>query len=200
MYAGGELMDERTFSELQSRLPGRAQPQAQAPRPAPARAAATPPSAAAIEAAIDRADSREAVTRLSMHLARRYAAAAALLLVRRGVIQGLSAVGLPSRPDAVLFPVDAESVFGEVAASGRGFRGAPRSGGLDGLVLRALGRALAREIAVLPVRTGGRVVSLLYADNGAEPLGDASVAALAAVCGRIGAAYERLIREQKRRV
>jgi hypothetical protein len=202
-YVGDELMDENTFSELQSRIAGRPETHAaaQAPRPAPSRpAAAAPASAAAIEAAIDRANSREAVTRLSMHLARRYAAAAALLLVHRGVIQGLSAQGLPSRPDAVLFPADAASVFGDVASSGRTFRGAPRATGLDAMILRALGRSQAREIAVLPVRTGGRVVSLLYADNGPEPLGDASVAALSAVCAHVGAAYERLIREQKRRV
>jgi hypothetical protein len=41
-------------------------------------------------------------------------------------------------------------------------------------------------------------VNLLYADNGPEALGDASAAALHAVCARVAAAYERLIRERKR--
>jgi hypothetical protein len=55
-----------------------------------------------------------------------------------------------------------------------------------------------QEIAVLPVALSGRVVNLLYADNGPEALGDASVAALTSICARVGAAYERLIRERKR--
>jgi hypothetical protein len=42
------------------------------------------------------------------------------------------------------------------------------------------------------------VVNLLYADNGSEPLGDTSAAALSVVCARIAGAYERVIREQRR--
>jgi hypothetical protein len=199
-YAGGELMDERTFSELHSRPAQRVERRRAEPAraPRPAQSAAAPASTAALEQEIDRARNWEAVTRLSTLLARRYAAAVALLLVHRGVIQGLSAHGLPSRPDAVLFPADASSAFGEVATSGRPFRGAPRAGGLDAIVLRALGRAQAREIAILPVALGGRVVNLLYADNGSEPLGDTSAAALSVVCARIAGAYERVIREQRR--
>jgi hypothetical protein len=118
--------------------------------------------------------------------------------VHRGIIQGLCADGLSARPDAVLFPAGAESVFGAVAASARPFRGAPRAGGLDARILRALGREHVQEIAVLPVTLSGRVVNLLYADNGPEALGDASAAALSAVCARVATAYERLIRERKR--
>lgn len=73
-----------------------------------------------------------------------------------------------------------------------------RAGGLDARILRALGREHAQEIAVLPVVLGGRVVNLLYADNGPEALGDASIAALSSICTRVGAAYERLIRARKR--
>lgn len=159
---------------------------------------ASPAAAAALEAEIDRSSSREAVTRLAVYLARSYASATALLLVHRDIIQGLCADGLQGRPDAVLFPAGAASVFGEVASSGRPFRGAPRAGGLDARILRALGREHVQEIAVLPVSLSGRVVNLLYADNGPEALGDASAAALNAVCARVAAAYERLIRERKR--
>jgi hypothetical protein len=149
---------------------------------------------AALEAEIDRAADREAVARLAVKLARSYASAAALLLVHRGIIQGLCADGLAGRPDAVMFPAGNASLFGEVAETGRGFRGTPRAGGLDARILRALGREQVREIAVLPVSLGGRAVNLLYADNGPEAFGDASAAALASVCGRVATAYERLIR------
>jgi len=158
----------------------------------------SPSATAALEAEIDRAQSREAVARLAVYLARSYASAAALFLCHRGIVQGLGGDGLSGRPDVVLFPAGAASVFGEVAASGRAFRGAPRADGLDARVQRALGREHVQEIAVLPVRLGGRVVNLLYADNGPEALGDASAAALTAVCARVADAYERLIRERKR--
>jgi hypothetical protein len=108
---------------------------------------------------------------------------------------------LGQRPGAsgeeILFPADAPSLFAEVVASGEPFRGAPPQLHLDGRLLRALGRRQVREIVVLPVMVGGRVVNLLYADNGPEALGDASLAALAAVCARLSRAYERLILERK---
>jgi hypothetical protein len=44
------------------------------------------------------------------------------------------------------------------------------------------------------------VVNLLYVDNGSEPLGDESCAALAALCQRVGQSYERIILEKKRRL
>jgi hypothetical protein len=211
--AGDELMDDGTFSELYSRLAARTReerrpepqpclPQPALKPPAPVRRelarSASPMAAAALEAEIDRSASREDVGRLAVYLARSYASAAALLLVHRDIIQGLCADGLEVRPDAILFPAGAASVFGEVAASNRPFRGASCGGGLDARILRALGREHVQEIAVLPIVLSGRVVNLLYADNGPEALGDASVAALVSVCARVGAAYERLIRERKR--
>jgi hypothetical protein len=165
-------------------------------RPAPSGAPGCP--AAALEAEIDRAVGREAVARLAVKLARSYASATALLLVHRGIIQCLCADGLEGRPDAVLFPAASASIFGEVASSGGRFRGTPRAGGLDARILRGLGREQVQEIVVLPVVLSGRVVNLLYADNGPEAIGDASAAALTSVCARVAAAYGRLIRTHKR--
>jgi hypothetical protein len=180
--------EERVYdlAELGARVVSR-----QAPVPSPA-------AAAALEAEIDRSGSRDAVARLALYLARGYASATALMLVHRGFVQGLCADGVAGRTDAILFPVDASSVFGEVVASGRPFRGAPPANGLDARILRALGREHVQEIAVLPVTLRGRIVNLLYADNGPEALGDASAAALTSVCTRVAAAYARLIHERKR--
>jgi hypothetical protein len=158
----------------------------------------SPARAAALEREIDRSTSREDIGRLAVYLTRSYASAASLLLVHRNLIQGLCGDGIQVRPDAILFPADAASVFGEVAASNRPFRGAPRADGIDARILRALGREHVQEIAVLPVALSGRVVNLLYADNGPETLGDASVAALTSICARVAASYERLIRDRKR--
>jgi hypothetical protein len=199
-----QVAAERVFdlSELGARVVSHpAAVEREPARPAPSGTPGVPTSpaaAAALEAEIDRSRSREAVARLAVYLARSYASAAALFLCHRGIVQGLCGDGLPGRADVILFPTGAASVFGEVAASGRAFRGAPRAGGLDTRIQRALGREHVQEVAVLPVLLSGRVVNLLYADNGPEALGDASAAALTAVCARVADAYERLIRERKR--
>jgi hypothetical protein len=186
-----KAVEERVFdlAELGARVVSRPEP--------PAARVPSPAAAAALEAEIDRSGSRESVARLALYLARGYASATALLLVHRGMVQGLAGDGLLGQPDTILFPADASSAFGEVAASGRPFRGAPPANGLDARILRAFGREHVQEIAILPVTLRGRIVSLLYADNGPEALGDASAAALTSVCTRVAAAYERLIQAQK---
>jgi hypothetical protein len=220
--SGEELMDVETFAALhESRLAvprsAMARPFAApelsdpAPivRPAPARhfesAPAAPPgppaspaAAAALEAEIDGCTSRPHVARLAVHLARAYAPAAALFQVHRGMVERVCSGG-PSWPDGeLLFPTDAASLFAEVVSSAEPYRGAPPEGGLEERILRVLGRRHVQEIALLPVTLQGRVVSLLYADNGPEALADASFAALSAVCARVSRAYERLILERKR--
>lgn len=187
------------MSGLVARAMGHRSPAAREPAPQMrAGGPASPAAAAALEAEIDRSRSQETVARLAVYLARSYASAAALLLVHRDMIQGLCADGLSGRPDAILFPAGAASVFGAVANGGLPFRGAPPAQGLDARILRALGREHVQEIAILPVGLAGRTVNLLYADNGPESLGDSSAAALTAICARLGAAYERLIRDHKR--
>jgi hypothetical protein len=69
---------------------------------------------------------------------------------------------------------------------------------MDARILRAMGRGDARDRVVVPVSIGGRVVNLLYADNGPEALGATSIAALQALAACVAAVYERLIIECKR--
>jgi GAF domain-containing protein len=158
---------------------------------------ASPAAAAALEAEIDRCTSREHVARLALHLARAYVPAATLFQVHRGVIERTCSEGSAIDGEGLLFPADAPSLFAEVAASGESFRGAPPDGALEKRVLQVLAREQVREIVLLPIAIRGRVVGLLYADNGPEALADASVAALAAVCARVSRAYQRLILERK---
>jgi hypothetical protein len=159
----------------------------------------SPASVAALEAEIDGCSSREHVARLGVHLARAYSPAPAIFLVHRGMIERICSEGSPIRGGALLFPADVSSVFAEVVASGEPYRGAPPEGGFEDRILRVLGRQHVQEIAVFPVAICGRVVNLLYADNGAEALGDASFAALAAVSARLSRAYGRLILKRKAR-
>jgi hypothetical protein len=162
---------------------------------------ARPPSAAtaaALEAEIDRSTQREHVARLAVHLARAYVSAAGLLRVHRGVIHGVCGEGVANCGERLLFPSDVTSPFADVVASHKPVRGLPPQDGLGARILGMLGRESAQEIAVLPIVIQGRIVGLLYADNGAEALADASFAALQAVCMRLAKAYERLILARKR--
>ena len=159
----------------------------------------TPAAAAALESEIDQCGSREHVVRLAVHLARAYAGAAAIFSVRHDLIEGVVGEGFDAHVAATVIPAGADSLFGRVATTGTMFRGSPPAEGLGSAVLGALGRDHVREIAILPVAIRGRVVTMLYADNGPEVLGDAAVAALGAVCTRISRAYARLILQRKAR-
>jgi hypothetical protein len=192
------------LAEIGSRPPVRCSAPARAacfdregPSEGSSRPPASPAAAAALEAEIDRCNCREHVARLAVHLARTYAPAAALFQVHRGVIEKTCSEGSAINGERLQFPADAPSLFADVAASGESFRGAPPEDALEKRVLRVLGRQHVREIVVLPIAIRGRVVSLLYADNGPEALADASVAALAAVTARVSSAYQRLILERK---
>lgn len=180
---GEELTDAGDFAALFS---SNAAPQASVAR-----------GPALLEAEIDACTSRLEAMRLSLRLARAYCAAAAIFCVRRGVVYGIAGDGCPGRPETALFPRAMPSVFSAVLSSGEAFCGAPPERTLERRVLRALGREGVRELAVLPGPVGRRIAILLYADNGPELLGEASLAALAAVARRLGRACERLILARK---
>ena len=183
LAAGEELIDPVSFAAYFSNTEGEAERRALAP--------------ALLEAEIDSSASRSEATRLAIRLARQYCEAAAVFLVHRGIVQGIASGGCAGRPETALFPRAMPSVFSGVVASREAFRGVPPDRILERRVLRALGREHARQMAVLPGVVGDRVATLLYADNGAELLGDTALAALGAIAARLAAAYERMILARK---
>jgi hypothetical protein len=215
LAADEDLIDESSFAELHQRfdavreqahggppagdgaelvldevLSDDAEPDAPGPRR----------DAHALEEALTRAPDRDAAARVATALARRHVRAAALFVVHRGMLMGLAAAGEGVEPhiEGILVPADAESVFARVVASGEPFRGAPPAAGLDLRVLRGLGRSEVREIAVLPIAIRGRVVNVLYADDGPRPLAETSLGALRALAACLARAYEHLILQRKK--
>jgi hypothetical protein len=189
------------LEEIVSDLPGNAA--AVAPSQAAcvlASPPATPVEVARLEARLQGACNRDEVALLALRLARRYARAAALFVVHRGVVAGLrgEADGRSSPVESIMVPADADSLFADPLSSGETLRCGTTSHAMDARILRAMGRGDARDRIVVPVSIGGRVVNLLYADNGADALGATSIAALQALAARVAAAYERLIVERKR--
>ena len=205
-----ELLDAESFSSLQVNLAlareaaengGVVPPAAQRRAPAP-QAAGAPPATlaevAVLEAEIAEALDRDQVAALALRLARAYVPAAALFVVHRDMIMGFHGEGLEQGVEGIVIPAGADSMFARPATSGEAFRGAPPRDGLDARILRALGRADVNEVVVLPLAIRERVVNVLYADNGDQPLLETAVAALEAVGACVSKAYERIIHYRKR--
>ncbi len=230
LEAGEELVGETTFSELHSGMVARMDamrdarearaarsesptPETATPAPPPASdettAPVTPPPAphgagriGTLEATLGAATERSAVVSAALDLAAEFAQAAALFLVRGQTIEGVDGRGekLGSRVGSVVLPREGSSRFAEATAGRQPLRTTTTPGGVDARLLAALGRGDAREFALVPVEIRGRVVNLLYADNGSDSLGPVAFAALRALSLELSAAYERLILEQKRQI
>lgn len=215
---GEELIDEETFARLHAdwqltsteQGAGSEEPSETAP-PVPAGASeeekhdepggapATRADAAALEAELLHAPDRDAVARFALRLARIHVDAAALFVVRAGIVSGFRGDGeaVPEGIDGIMVPVDLESVLTRAAASGETCRARPEAG-TDRRILRALGREDVREVLVHPICIQHHLVNLLYADAGPEPLAETSVVALGALCGLVSRAYARLVLERKK--
>jgi hypothetical protein len=158
-------------------------------------------SAAALEAGLEQARDRDAVVSHALALALGHARAVALFAVR-GTAQGIAAAGEIERRDLrdVLVASEPGSLLAAAIERGAPARGTPEPEGVDARVARLLRRMEPAEVAYFPIRIGDRVVNLLYADNGCEPLGETSCSALAALCQRVTQSYERIIHEMKQRL
>ncbi len=195
--------------ELDEATPGAEQSEGATPEQAahhdgatPASAAPTEPTSyrlARLENELYQSRNRDEVIGLALEIASHFCASAALFVVRGDTVSLFRASGRPKVDgDALSIPLQTPSLFTAPAQSGHAFRGQPPQGGVDGRVLDGLGRDTVQEILVHPVVIRGRVVNLLYADNGGEVFGETSVGALNALSHTLANAYERLIADQRR--
>jgi len=207
---GEELIDAASFAALYQQAAGPHEWRAAAPidlRAGEGRAeqkgwlVAGAASVTALEAGLEQARDRDAVVSHALALALGHARAVALFAVR-GTAQGIAAAGEIERRDIrdVLVAPETGSLLAAAIEREAPARGAPEPAGIDARLARLLRRVEPAELAFFPIRIGDRVVNLLYADNGSEPLGDTACAALAALCQRVTQSYERIILEKKRRL
>jgi hypothetical protein len=161
----------------------------------PARCAA---EVAALEDDLVLLDDRDAVVSVALRIAAFHALVAALFLVRDGMIQGVRAAGAVRTEwiDAIYVPITDDGMLGRPASRGVAFHGRPALEGIDAIVARTLSGRVPAQAAVVPIGVQGRIVNLLYVDNGADALPPTALAALGALCDGVSAAYERLISEQ----
>jgi hypothetical protein len=213
-----ELIDEETFANLhagwqlssQGKDAGPMELSEKAPPPAvaseeetraePRATQAAQTDAAALEAELLHAPDREAVARLALRLACIHADAAALFVVRGGIVSGFRGDGhaVPEKIEGIMVPVGLESVLTRAAASGESSCARPEPG-TDQRILRALGREGVREVFVHPIHIQRHLVNLLYADGGPKPLAETSVVALRALCELVSRAYARIVLERRKK-
>jgi len=106
-------------------------------------------------------------------------------------------VAISEQIAGILLPVESDCTITAPASTRAPFHGRPPESGLDATLLSNLQRADAREVTVFPILIRDQVVNLLYTDNGQNPLGETSFAALGALAKLIARSYERLILERK---
>jgi len=145
------------------------------------------------------APGRDEIACAALALARRHVAAAALFVVQRGVAAGLRAEADDEEipVDGLLVPADGESVFAAPLVDGKAVRWGISRHPVDVRVLRAMGRESAADRMLLPISIRGRVVNLLYVDNGADAIAVTAAAALHALAGVVAESYERLLVARK---
>jgi len=156
-------------------------------------------SIAALEVELVLASDRDAVSEVALRIARRYTEAAAIFIVRGGIISGFrgDGVAISEQIAGILLPTESDCEITAPANTKNIFRGRPSEGGLNTTLLASLQRTDAREVTVFPILIRNQVVNLLYTDSGQNPLGETGFAALSALADLISHAYERLILERK---
>lgn len=153
---------------------------------------------AAWEAELLSTTNRDQLIEIAFRIASCFAAHVALFIVQKDMVQGQGCMelGIARALDGVLIPLDADSALTMVANRAEALRAKPNDRAIDERVSLILCDE-AREVALFPVAIKQRVVNVLYASTGGEPLGAIAFGALSQLAQQMGAAYERLILSRK---
>jgi hypothetical protein len=222
--AGPDLMDEAEFNALYDRVGQPAPPPLQArpvpptpppfqsplKAPAPPRPVAAPsparheepePSPLGFEEAarfLEGVEERGAIARTVLRYARSRFRRAVLLTVRRGEAHGWVGLGQGVTVEAVRrlrLPLSAEGVVATVVATRSHFLGPLPKTPSNVRLLKELGGGVPRSAFVIPLLALGRVVNVLYADNGRGELVDPTdLGELLILAARISQGYDALAR------
>ncbi len=171
------------------------------PAPSSLHAQSSPPPASAPDPAIAaqldalaRATSRDEVVRVGCQACLEAARSAAFLALRKGVFRGWDGAGdevTSAGIRSLWIPATNPSILNEVLHSGRPFHGAYGQTAADHLFRAAFG-SQGREVIVLPVLVGSRLVGVLCANDPAP-----QSTAIVGIAEAMGRAFEQLIVSQK---
>jgi hypothetical protein len=180
-----------------------AAPQAQPAAPLAALAPAPVAVAQALdlarfEAQMLEANHRDRLIELALSTASCFAARVALFTVHQGMVQALRSEGGAVVPvDGMLLPLDTPCMLTEAATKNEPMRAQAQDRPLDMQILELIGDSDSDGVALFPVSIKNRVVNVLFASNGLEPVGEIAFAALSRLAQQMGVAYGRLIMSRK---
>ncbi len=141
-----------------------------------------------------RADSRDAAVRIACQATLLMSRGTAFLALRKGVFRGWDGAGedvTSASIRSLWVPASNPSILNEVLHSGKVFRGAYGETAADHLFRAAFGTH-GREVVIVPVLIGARMVGVLCAN---DPVADTS--AIERLAEALGQAFERLIVSRK---
>lgn len=145
-------------------------------------------------AEMGRVTSRDDVVRVACQACLAASRAAAFLALRKGVFRGWDGAGedvTSAGIRSLWVPASNPSILNEVLHSGQAFRGAYGHTAADHLFRAALG-SHGRDVVIVPVMIGARMVGVLCAN---DPAADSGV--VERVAEAMGHAFERLIVSHK---
>jgi GAF domain-containing protein len=145
-------------------------------------------------AEMSRVASRDDVVGVACRACLSAARASAFLALRKGVFRGWDGAGQDVTSAGIRslwVPASNPSILNEVLHNGRPFRGAYGQTAADHLFRAALG-SQGREVAIVPVMIGARMVGVLCANDPAQ-----DTSAIERIADAMGQAFERLIVSQK---
>jgi hypothetical protein len=145
-------------------------------------------------AELARVTSRDDVVRVACHACLATARGAAFLALRKGVFRGWDGAGedvTSAGIRSLWVPASNPSTLNEVLHTGRLFHGAYGQTAADHLFRAAFG-GNGREVVIVPVMIGSRMVGVLCAN---DPSGETAI--VERVAEAVGEAFERLIVSQK---
>ncbi len=143
---------------------------------------------------------RDAIARVVLRFARSIFKRSMLFTVHRGVALGWDALGEGLQSIAfssLMIPLDSPSVFKTVVDTRAHYLGALTKTKVNIQFLRATGKQVPLSAFVIPVLVRGRVVNLLYADNGHKAHSPSDIGELLILAQHISRSYESLF-ERKR--
>jgi hypothetical protein len=158
-----------------------------------------PPDPASAAARIDEAETRDEVVEAVISLCLGYFRRVAFFIVREPWVIGWSGAGEGmdrSLAGSLRIPLDQPSVFKTVTRDKTVFVGRFGPDEENQRFLKALGKRPASNAALFPVAVKGRVVNLLYGDNGATGNVRPELGELLVLIQKVPRAYLRIIRRR----
>jgi hypothetical protein len=154
-------------------------------------------------AALAAAKHRDEVVMAALRYTRDFFEFTALFAVTRDAVAGHDALGLEDGArdlarSVALYTSDPGVLRTVMETRGPYLGPVTREPGTEA-VLRGLGRGTPRTVLAFPVQVRGRIVCLVYADNGEAPVSARRLGDLLTLLAGVGASFERVLREQKKR-